>query len=379
MPNVCAECIKHPYLKLFVQKEGSKIACSLCGEMRTAIDAENRKFFQLVKALIRINYSEWDYNQHFGGVGLEMLFYGDHNIFFESRWENDSEDYEEVACCIAQGEVYEKYEDGVTLFGGYDADGAQCMLLQSIKLDLDPTIVSIIQRLESSNHFHLESEMLEILRCYMPQASESVSLDQPLYRARVGFEKTERDDTFGFEAEFLYQPFSGSSIGAPPPYLASSGRANRAGVSFFYCATDYETSVSEIRPHPGEHVSIGKFFPKRQLSVYDLSGATVLSYFESDENLDKFKSLNTLSVFLNKIVPPAERKHYTATQLVVDCVRQLGFDGVVFNSTVGQGMNLVLFDSECVEEDSEGANVVLVKSLQYQLSAEKLTVPEPQT
>lgn len=65
-------------------------------------------------------------------------------------------------------------------------------------------------------------------------------------------------------------------------------------------------------------------------------------------------------------VPPNESHRYTITQLFADVIRQIGYDGIAFKSSVGNGSNLTVFDiNNCKYTDDDQA-VVLIKSLNYQ-------------
>ncbi|WP_164112000.1 MULTISPECIES: RES family NAD+ phosphorylase [Sphingobacterium] len=56
-----------------------------------------------------------------------------------------------------------------------------------------------------------------------------------------------------------YTPYTSSEISSPPSYLARKGRMNREGFSFLYLAEDIETAINEIRPNPGDIISVGGF------------------------------------------------------------------------------------------------------------------------
>ena len=372
MPNICVNCVKESHLKQLVRNEGADDVCSLCGDKSLVINSENQRFFQLTKALVRFHYSEWDYNPHWGGDGYESLFYGENNIFFDESRSLSDESYEEMVLSITDSPVYEEYDEGISIFSGYDAEGSQNMLLQSIKTDLDENLLRISNSLKTNNHFLLEDELKVILDKYSEVATFYMPENERLYRARVGFKDKKRDTSRGFEAEIHYGPYSGVDIGAPPPHLALGGRANRAGVSFLYCATDKYTAISEIRPHPGDQVSLGAFLINREIKIFDLSDSKLLSFFTSDKKLDEYKPFNTLGFLLNKTIPPSERIQYSITQLIADCIRQLQFDGVVFNSTVGTGKNVVLFDQKVVNRVEDGAEIILVNSVEYKYEQGKL-------
>ncbi|MBK8102727.1 MAG: RES family NAD+ phosphorylase [Cellvibrionales bacterium] len=277
---------------------------------------------------------------------------------------------------ITEGPVYEDYDKGISIFSGYDADSNQNPLLQSISTDLDRKILNIEQRLKVENYFNLEDGIKNILEKYRDTASTPIINNTFLYRARVGYKEKKRSIALGFETEFHYVPYKNSEISSPPPNLAMSGRVNRAGVSFLYCATDKYTAVAEVRPHPGDRVSLAKLCIKEDVQVYDLSDTKLLYFFESDEALDNYKPLNTLGVLMNKTIPPAERSHYSITQLISDCIRQIGFDGIMFNSTVGAGKNIVLFDRAVIEQVHDAAEVVLIESVKYEYSQEIIVTDE---
>jgi RES domain-containing protein len=365
VPDICVNCVKDAHLKQLIRNEGGSGKCSLCGTDDWVLDTENQKLFQLIKALVRFYYSEWDYNTHWGGDSYESLFYGEGNRFFDQSRSISSDAYDDVVLSIVDGPVYEDYDKGVSVFAGYGPNGEQNMLLQSISSDLDRNILIIAERLKTENHFNLENGLKRILEEYRDIASISISKDEVLYRARIGFKEKKRRISLGFEVELHYLPYMGSEIEAPPPYLAMNGRVNRSGVSFLYCATDKYTAISEVRPHPGDRVSIAKLRLNRDVAIFDLSDSKLINYSESDKFLDKYRSFNTLGVLMNKTIPPSERTHYSITQLIADCIRQIGFDGIIFNSTVGNGKNVVLFNQKDVEQVLNDADIVLIDAVKY--------------
>lgn len=372
MPNICISCVKDDHLKQLIENEGSSGKCSLCSTNNLVLDTENTRFFQLTKALIRFYFSEWDYNEHWGGDSYVSLFYGENNRFFHQSRALTEDDYDDLVLSITDGPVYEDYDKGVSIFAGYGTDGEQNMLLQSISSDLDRNILKIAERLKTENHFNLENDLKHILEEYKSVALTTIHSGEELFRARVGYKEKKRNLSFGFETEYHYGPYKDSDIGAPPPFLAANGRVNRSGVSFLYCATDKHTAISEVRPHPGDHVSIAKFRTTSDISIFDLSNSKLIYFFESDKLLDRYKPFNTLGILMNKTIPPSERTSYSITQLIADCIRQIGFDGILFNSTVGNGKNIVLFNQTAVEQILADADIVLIDTVKYEYIQENI-------
>lgn len=262
-------------------------------------------------------------------------------------------------------EVYEDYKQGVSIFAGY-YEGQQNPLLQSIKTDLDYSIKEIEHKLKSENYFKFEDQITQILSEYSDCCKLKIDNDSEFYRARIGYTDKKRSlFEGGFEGEMVFIPFSNSQIGAPPPLIAGVGRINRVGVSYLYCATDKHTAISEIRPHPGDIVSIGKFLNNNELLIFDLTENQFLNFYKSDENLDKFKKLHTFTELMQKVIPPSERHSYSITQLIADCIRRLNFDGILFPSSVGNGENLVVFNPEFMSYTYDNAEVVEISDVKY--------------
>ena len=376
MPNICVECVKDQHLKMLVQQEGVIGDCSLCGEKQPILDSDSDRFFQLTKALVRFFYSEWEYNTHWGGENLETLFYGDDNIFFDISRSQSDEAYDELTSSITAGQVYEDYDTGVSLFAGYD-EGVQNILLEAVSLDLDKQLLRIAEKLKTNNYFDFEKDIITTLKKYETVAQTPLLKDLDLYRARVGFKARKRKIDSGFEVEYHFSPHIGKDIAAPPPNLASNGRVNRPGVSYLYCATDKYTAIAEVRPHPQDKVSIAKFRINNDLNLYDLSQSKLYYFFESDKLLDDYKPFNTLGSFLNKPIPPSDQSHhYSITQLIADCIRQLSYAGIIFNSTVGDGVNVVLFNQNDADQIQEDAEIVVIEKVSYQYAKENIVSDE---
>lgn len=363
---ICIECVKDIRFKKLIEKSNNVGICTCCGSENHIINVDSNEFIQMTKALIRYNYSEWDYNTHFGGDEYYTLINSDDNKFFNKQNFNNSDVYEEFIARIECFEVYEDYDKGISLFAGY-YKGEQNPLLERIKTDYDYSILKIKEALKNENYFNFEEEIIQVLKKYESDSKLTIDKSSAFYRARIGYEAKKRSSFVGgFEGAMIYVPYSNSQIGAPPPYLAGFGRINRAGVSFLYCASDKYTAISEIRPHPGDIVSIGKFITKKDLLIYDLTEVQFLNYYQSDKKLDTFKKLNTLTELMQKVIPPSERQAYNITQLIADCVRKLDFDGILFPSSVGDGHNLVVFNPKNMNYIFDDAEVVQIKDVSYE-------------
>lgn len=164
--------------------------------------------------------------------------------------------------------------------------------------------------------------------------------DHPLkwYRARI--EKEDR----------CYEP---EEMGAPPKRTVSYGRANPAGIPYLYLGSTAKTAVAEVRPHPGEIVCVAEFQIESELQLVDMRNPRLLvsPFLLSDESaLARLRSgdinfLESLGQGLAiPVIPTVAAVDYTASQYLCEFIKKCGYQGVVYNSSVSQGMNLALFD-----------------------------------
>lgn len=369
MTLICTHCAKAPSIKALIESKGTVSTCDLCLLEALSIDSTCNELNQLCKALIRFNFNEWDYNSHWGGQEIEHLFRGPDNIFFIEPNDDKSEAYDE----LIQNQIakpYEDYEKGITIYAGY-TNGHQNLLLSAIKNEISESITSIADRLLKVNHYELEDELKAILEIFKTNATTTIEIGQSLNRARIGVSERKTFIGSGFISEEHFSPYTNEKIGAPSPQLATHGRANRAGVSFFYGATESHTAISEVRPHPNDVVSVGLFKVINPIKAFDLTKDLIGYYSNSDRELDIFCLYNSLAKVINQTITPKDQSSkYLITQLIADCIRLLGFDALIFQSTVGSGLNVVLFDQKSIKIESSGGKVFRINKVNYETSEE---------
>jgi hypothetical protein len=363
--KICIDCVKEFHLKELIENSHITDNCSFCNNKRKICDYQDDQFYYLLKSLIRYYYNEWDYNEHLGGESLYKLLITDHIFFNKDNFTNPN-DIENLIELVENFEAYEKYNEGISLHAGYDEDGNQNFLLRALKSEIDNDILKIIKLLKHTNYFELEELIINGLREFIDIAKINIVKNSKYYRARIGYSKKEYDYLDGgMEGKYIYSPFSENEISSPPPFLTQSGRLNRAGVSFLYCATNSNTAISEVRPHPGDKVSVGCFMNKEELKIFNLSKDYLLDFYRTDALLDKFVYLNSLNLLFQKTIPPSKRESYSITQIVSDSIRKLGFDGILFDSSVGEGENLVIFEPTKMIYINDEKHIVLVKKVKY--------------
>lgn len=146
--------------------------------------------------------------------------------------------------------------------------------------------------------------------------------------------------------------FGIQDMGAPPPRVASHGRANPAGIPYLYLGSTPETAVAEIRPHTGEKACVAEFVVPDDLKLVDLRNPRhiVSPFVIADE--DEIGLLRSDVAFLERlgeeltrpIVPQGAPFDYVASQYLCEFIKKCGYAGVLYRSSVSAGINLALFD-----------------------------------
>jgi hypothetical protein len=182
---------------------------------------------------------------------------------------------------------------------------------------------------------NIDQERLEALLDYLTLDSDEVP--SLWYRARI--QSGER-------------PFPTTEMGAPPNRIASHGRANPAGIPYLYLGSTPGTAISEIRPHTGETACVADFTTPRNLKLVDLQNPkkTVSPFLLIDaEDICSMRSdlpfLERLGDELTRpVVPQSAAIDYTPSQYLCEFIKKCGYNGVVYRSSVSDGINLALFD-----------------------------------
>lgn len=144
--------------------------------------------------------------------------------------------------------------------------------------------------------------------------------------------------------------FTIENMGAPPRRRASHGRANPAGIPYLYLGSSPDTATAEIRPHTGEVACVADFTipaikavdlrnPRKLVSPFILTDASAIAQLRAD-----LPFLERLGEELTRPVQPAGAAiDYIPSQYLCEFIKKSGFDGVVYRSSVSDGINMALF------------------------------------
>jgi hypothetical protein len=143
-----------------------------------------------------------------------------------------------------------------------------------------------------------------------------------------------------------------AEMGAPPKRIASHGRANPAAIPYLYLGSTQRTAISEIRPHTGEMTCVADFRTPDTIKVVDLRNPknTVSPFLLADAvDISRMRSdlpfLARLGDELTRpVVPQSAAIDYTPSQYLCEFIKKCGYQGVIYRSSVSDGINLALFD-----------------------------------
>lgn len=140
-------------------------------------------------------------------------------------------------------------------------------------------------------------------------------------------------------------------MGAPPNTKASHGRANPPGIPYLYLGSASKTAIAELRPHTSEKATVAEFAipkdlkivdlrdPRKQISPFVLEDIKEIALLRGDIGF-----LERLGEELTRpVLPQGAAIDYLPSQYLCEYVKKCGYDGVLYKSSVSDGVNLALF------------------------------------
>ena len=170
-------------------------------------------------------------------------------------------------------------------------------------------------------------------------------------------------------------PFPVDEMGPPPASRAGHGRANPAGIPYLYLGSTKTTAVAEVRPHTGEKACVATFQvssihavdlrnPRKSVSPFILENAEAVAALRSGLPL-----LERLGEELTKPVQPSGAAfEYIPSQYLCEFIKKCGYQGVIYRSSVSDGVNLALFVPE-LASPKENVEVIRVDRVTVDISA----------
>ncbi|MSP20406.1 MAG: RES domain-containing protein [Alphaproteobacteria bacterium] len=138
---------------------------------------------------------------------------------------------------------------------------------------------------------------------------------------------------------------------------AREGRANPIGIPVAYAASDEDTALSEVRPAPGEYVSLVTLVTTRVLRMVNCAvdhDKTPLSYLYAGRGSSPDEMVQGVwssidEAFARPVSRSDDVAEYSATQIIAELFRDQGVEGIVYKSRMSDaGYNWALFDPTAV-------------------------------
>jgi len=149
---------------------------------------------------------------------------------------------------------------------------------------------------------------------------------------------------------------------APPKEITSGGRANPRNISYLYIAEDVKTAILEVRPNVMQEVSVATIKITKDLKLFDFC------YTDPSES-ELGKSFDLVIISTAFSMPNfGDESNYYATQYICEFIREMGFDGIRFYSSLNpDGKNIVLFDTE-IDPLTKSKNYKIINSKVYSVT-----------
>ncbi|WP_141694285.1 RES family NAD+ phosphorylase [Desulfosporosinus sp. BG] len=185
-----------------------------------------------------------------------------------------------------------------------------------------------------------------------------------LYRARDGY--------IIDKVKGVIKPFPPKKMGIPNNRIISNGgRANPPGINYLYTSDDISTVLSEIRAWKGSINSVAKIAITKDLEIFDLTNKfeIISPFFTMFSSLRKeIEVISILNAFANDLSKPVNPNisaiDYIPTQYICELIKVVGFEGIKFKSSLGNGNNIIFFTDENVR--IREVKLVQVKNISYE-------------
>ena len=185
---------------------------------------------------------------------------------------------------------------------------------------------------------------------------DSIEKSTVLWRAQRGY--AWRTENPGTEEEFDVPDAFEPQRMLPKAELVSDGRVNPRGIPCLYLATTKESAMAEVRPWVGSYISLAQFKIMRDVVVVDctkdkrLFPNWLLHTTPQEIPAEKREQIAWGEIghaFSRPVTPDEPVTEYVPTQILAEAFRAHGYDGIVYRSLLGKGLNVALFDCAVAE------------------------------
>lgn len=193
----------------------------------------------------------------------------------------------------------------------------------------------------SENNFALNTTKKQILQCEAENDLDGLDFLRDTLKK---FASVKGIMEYSADYEAGYEGFNAKGSSAPPIEKASAGRCNPENIIHLYAAREMHTAVAEIRPYINDSISIASLRVKRQLRLINF-------YYNASQRKSLFEDgffSGMMSEFSD--VNKGNEHDYVMTQFLTMLIKDMGFDGIQFRSSLAfDGMNYVIFNPTVCE------------------------------
>lgn len=352
--DICDKCFNSESVSNYIKKKGEKLQnnkkCSFCNNS-SKYRMDKYTFKSKVQSIIREHYQ---HETNHGLVGSASMM---------AEEEDDISDFLPQAhdltyVCYDLFEIdndkifYDlltddsRYDDGLSEFNGDYYDdvwiniGRDWEGTSYIPLEWDTFCKNIKHKARYFDHsqYNRIDELSKLKKTFKTLSKE---VSTTLYRARKANEKEKLKNIKNNPSK---------ELGIASPDKAGHNRFSPSGIPYIYLSEDKKTILKEIRAINEDRVAIGQFSISN-LNLVDLRKDN-LSKIKNDifhdcctpEILCSFKTLkNFLEDITKKVEKEDNHLEYIPTQIVSEYIWSLKYDGFIFDSSLGDGTNYVLF------------------------------------
>jgi hypothetical protein len=344
---ICKKCLIGSARKFAMGKNRTD-ACYLCSEISDELIevSSDEKFRRYANAFLKYSCDSFDFC---GPDWIENL----HKMLISNKW---IVDLQRSSSPINSRAFVENLFacDG---FGGqnhYELSG----IMQELKWKNRNYIKNRIQKrfFEFGGLLNdIDSICDDIIKHLVPYDPPSV-----LYRARRGY-KTQSHENGRSE---ICAPYTDEEICAPSTELATDGRVNRIGFSVLYLSENERTAIHEVRPNPGDKVSIAQFRVNKGLEIANLFDLDFISLSQDEDMAAILNGIATLSKMFSEPVGSSGKHLYLPTQLFCERLIRNGINGICYKSSFTGDRNVALFGTNSASFIQKSSRLFDVKSIE---------------
>jgi len=352
---VSRDSIKPWFVKRFYAKNSQYLTTATCfiskKKKSNCIALKNKEFQNILRAAVRYYYNEQDYNPHLGMKLEEILGYTN-KIFKAPIFDDDI--CEAAVDLISSQNFHRDPSGGVSLFYGHHKYGrGQFDSVQN-------TSYAYWSIKDIKRRKRLIKSDLRLCVRLLKKGSK-------LFRGRPEYTYKKYPLVKGEKwVDVGKVPFSSKKeMGPPPASKVASGRCGNKGSPLFYLASDLQAVISELKQKLATYISVGSFRLGRDIKVADLSALDYYDYAKSDKLIERYIYLKTIQELFMKPVNGQNAKEYEKTRLIAEIIKDIGYKGLIYNSSVSMGKNHVFFTDNNLSFIKKSARLVKIKKIDY--------------